>query len=101
MNSMSEVATKNDIVLVRKDIEEVLLTMQDFMHQVDDRFNKIEKEIINLKDSHNQLLNTIDGFVARLDKNELEYAAGQYQFQKLLDWARMVSKKTGIPIKDL
>jgi septal ring factor EnvC (AmiA/AmiB activator) len=108
MNDMSDVATK-------KDIEEVLSTLQDFAQHIDERFNlvdqqfdnanerfdTIEKEIIELKESHNRLLNTIDGFVARLDNNETEQAASDYQFQKLLDWARMVSKKTGIPIKDL
>ncbi|MBI3624210.1 hypothetical protein HY218_01105 [Candidatus Saccharibacteria bacterium] len=47
------------------------------------------------------MLNTIDGFIARIDKYETELAARDSQFQKLLVWARKVSKKTGIPLENL
>jgi len=53
------------------------------------------------QDSLNRLTNTIDNFVKRLDDNEIEQASRDVQFSRLLDWARQVSNKTGIPLKDL
>lgn len=91
---MSETATRDDV-------DEVIGIIRDFMHQVDGRFNSIEKEISELKESHNRLLNTIDGFIGRIDKYETELAARDNQFEKLLVWARKVSEKTGIPLENL
>ena len=51
--------------------------------------------------SLDRLTNTIDGFVKRLDDNETEQTARDSQFEKLLIWARKVSKKTGIPLENL
>lgn len=105
----------SEATATRKDIDEVLDLMRTFMQQVGDEFNKadakfsnignelngIKQEIADLKESHNRLLNTIDGFVARIDKYETELAARDNQFQKLLIWARKVSEKTGIPLENL
>lgn len=51
--------------------------------------------------SLDRLTNTIDSFVKRLDDNEIEQASRDAQFARLLEWAREVSKKTGIPLKNL
>ena len=51
--------------------------------------------------SLDRLTNTIDGFVKRLNDNEIELAARDSQFEKLLMWARKVSEKTGIPLENL
>lgn len=51
--------------------------------------------------SLDRLTNTIDSFVKRLDDAEIEQVSRDAQFQRLLDWAREVSKKTGIPLRDL
>lgn len=105
---MSAAATKDDI-------DEVLSVLRDFMQQVDDRFNQadlrftriesdlteIKAELADLHQSHDRLLNTIDGFVARIDRYETEQLARDRQFEKLLDWARKVSAKTGIPLENL
>lgn len=78
----------------RDDIEEVLSVLRDFMKQVDDRFNEMDKK-------YNHLINTIDSFIARIDKYETELAARDSQFERLLAWARKVSEKTGIPLENL
>jgi archaellum component FlaC len=85
----------------RKDIDEVIDIVRDFMQQVDLRFTHIENEIVELKKSHNHLINTVDGFIARIDRYETELAARDSQFERLLAWARKVSKKTGIPLENL
>jgi len=98
---MSEAAT-------RKDIDEVIGILHTFIEHVDERFNKVEQdvaqikqEIVDLKVSHDRLLNTVDGFIARIDRYETELAARDSQFEKLLLWARKVSEKTGIPLENL
>ena len=80
--------------VTRKDIDEVLDLLHVFMKQIDDRFNEQEKK-------YDRLITTIDGFLARIDKYEVELAARDAQFQRLLEWARKVSSKTGIPLENL
>lgn len=58
---MSEAATRDDI-------DEVINIVKDFIAQVDIRFTHIDSQISELKDSHYKLLNTIDGFISRIDK---------------------------------
>ena len=84
-----------------KQTDELVNLIHVFMDQVDTRFKAVESEIIELKQSHNKLLNSIDGFISRLDKYETELAARDNQFEKLLSWARKVSEKTGIPLENL
>ena len=80
----------------------------------DDQFTKLFKYIedfrseVNAKldqkasqDSMERLINTLDGFLKRLDNIETEQSARDLQFERLLEWAREVSKKTGVPLKDL
>lgn len=48
-----------------------------------------------------RLLDTLDGFLKRLDDIETEQSARDLQFERLLEWAHEVSKKTGIPFRNL
>ena len=72
-----------------------------FAQQVDDRFNKIESEVSDVKGSLDRLQNTMDSYLKRLEEVEVENGARDARFDRLLDWARGVSAKTGIPLKDL
>ena len=51
------------------------------------------------KESMDKLINTMDRFLGRLEDNEIEQAAGDVQFERLLEWAKKVSEKTGIPLE--
>ena len=67
---MAEYATKQDVQqivdrAVDKAVTDLSEIIANFAQQVDTRFNEVEKEIAELKDSHQRLLNTIDGFVGR------------------------------------
>ena len=88
----------NELVVVKEDIKDVItglnIKLESFETKVNDRFNKIE---VNL----DRLINTVDGFVKRLDDQEVENAARDAQFARLVDWARKVSAKTGIPLENL
>ena len=102
---MSNVATKEDLenlqINLSKDISEVLNVLQTFMFQVDERFNQLEARMDAFDEKLDKLTNTIDGFVKRLDEHEIENAARDSQFEKLLVWAKKVSEKTGIPLENL
>ncbi len=113
---MSDYATKDDVKeIVNKAVDDLTQIIGNFAQQTDDRFNKVEakthsikttvdeikSEIIDLRASHDRLVNTIDGFVKRLEDNEIENAARDAQFARLLDWAEKVAEKTGIPLPAL
>lgn len=70
--------------------------MQEGFAGVNERLEKMATQ-----ESLDRLTNTIDSFVKRLDEFEVEQGARDSQFEKLLEWAREVSKKTGVPLKDL
>jgi len=99
---MSDYATKNDVQEIVKeavtDLSEVIGNLAQSMHNELDDIKLEQREI---KRSIDRLTNTIDGFVARIDRYETEQTARDAQFERLLEWAREVSKKTGIPLRDL
>lgn len=104
-------------------ITKLINSMQDFRTEMNARFDKtasedqlkklfkytsehfsdIEKKLDEKasQSSLNRLTNTIDSFVKRLDDSEIEQSSRDLQFDRLLSWARHVSKKTGIPLVDL
>ena len=74
---MSTYATKQDIEkIVGRAIDKAVTDLSEiistFAQQVDTRFNKVEKELSELRESHHRLLDTIDGFVGRIDRYETE-----------------------------
>lgn len=68
---------------------------------IESHLERVEKEVIDLRESHLRLLTTIDGFVARIDHYETEQRMRDNQFKRLLEWAHKVSEKTGIPLENL
>ena len=70
---------------------------------VQKRFDSMDQKLDDKSSqaSLDRLTNTIDSFVKRLDDAEIEQVSRDAQFERLLDWARKVSKKTGIPLGDL
>ncbi|MEI7918369.1 MAG: hypothetical protein WCH58_03215 [Candidatus Saccharibacteria bacterium] len=70
--------------------------IEDFRSEVNEKFEHTASQ-----ESLDRLTNTIDSFVKRLDDSEIEQVSRDEQFKRLLSWAREVSKKTGIPLRDL
>lgn len=66
-------------------------------------FAAVRRDIANTatKASLDQLMNTMDDFIRQITNNEAEQAARDAQWNRLLEWAREVSKKTGVPMPDL
>lgn len=70
--------------------------IEEFRGEVSEKFENTASQ-----ESLDRLTNTIDSFVKRLDDAEIEQVSRDEQFKRLLNWAREVSKKTGIPLRDL
>lgn len=92
----------------REDIDEIVGILHEFMEQVstkfenvDQRFAEVNRRFDKIDSKYDHLINAIDGFISRIDKYETELAARDSQFQRLLDWARKVSEKTGVPLENL
>lgn len=113
---MSQYATKKDVQeIVDKAVTDLAAVMSGFADSVDKRFDAVdirfsriearldahEEEFRKMNAKYDHLINTIDSFIARIDRYETELAARDNQFNKLLEWARKVSEKTGIPLENL
>lgn len=74
---MAAYATKKEVQgIVDKAVTDLSEIISTFAQQVDVRFNKVETELSELRESHQRLLNTIDGFIGRIDRlrNRAAYA---------------------------
>lgn len=99
---MTENATKQDVQeIVDKAVIDLSEIITNFAQQVDSRFNSVEAKQRELDKKFDRLLGTIDSFVGRIDRYESERDARDSQFDRLLEWARKVSEKTGIPLENL
>ena len=93
---------------IQRVVDELSDVMNSMMDRIDERFAKVETDISDVKDrmtrleeSHDRLVNTIDGFVKRIEDYEVESRVRDAQFERLTLWAKEVSKKTGIPLPQL
>ena len=68
--------------------------VEDFRKEMNQKF-----EATATQESLNRLMSTIDTFIKRIDDQEANDLARDAQFERLLDWARKVSAKTGIPLE--
>ena len=68
-----------------------------------ERFDSIDEKLNGKADKTDveRLINTMDDFIRRVTNNETEQAARDAQFARLVEWAREVSKKTGVPLPNL
>lgn len=70
---------------------------------MEQRFDEIDKrfDTVATKDSVDRLASTVDSLIGYYKDSQVEQAAQDAKWERLLDWAREVSKKTGVPLKDL
>ncbi len=70
--------------------------METRFDDMDKRFDKTATQ-----DSIDRLANTVDALIGHYKDQQDKQAARDLQWQRLIEWAREVSKKTGVPLKDL
>lgn len=66
--------------------------MVDMDKRIDKRFDTVEQNIIGLR-------SIPDDVASRFSHITDEQAARNAQFDRLLEWARKVSEKTGVPLE--
>lgn len=66
--------------------------------QQDARLDRIEARIDKLEASHSRLMDTIDGFIKRIDEYETELVARDHKIQRLERWIKQIAKKTGVEL---
>lgn len=99
---MANYVTKDELqTTLNTQTDEIIGALQGFMVQTDERFNRLESRMDVFDRKLDKLTNTIDGFLKRLDDIETEQIARDRQFERLVEWAHKVSKKTGIPLENL
>lgn len=105
---MSDAISKHELDnALTAQTDQIVGVLNDFMDQVAARFVEADKrsqrveENMATKGSIDHLINTMDDFIRRISDNELEQVARDAQWDRLIEWAREVSKKTGMPLPDL
>ncbi|MBI2798544.1 hypothetical protein HYX70_04615 [Candidatus Saccharibacteria bacterium] len=107
-------ATKKDLKTTERNLETSLDKLDEKINQrFDDttglirelieefsgRFDNVEQRLDRLEKNYGQPLLTMDKFIARLDREELENSSRDAQLARLEAWAIKVSKKTGIKLE--
>ncbi len=68
--------------------------IEEFRHETNQRFDSLESEVTSLR-------SIPDEVASRFSHIETEQVARDAQWNRLIEWAREVSKKTGVPLPDL
>ncbi len=68
--------------------------IEEFRHETNERFDSLESEVASLR-------NIPDQVASRFYHIETEQVARNAQWNRLVEWARKVSEKTGVPLPDL
>lgn len=68
-----------------------------------ERFDSIDEKLDQKanKTDMDRLINTMDDFIRQITDNNTENAVRDAQFARLVEWARKVSEKTGVPLPNL
>ena len=95
-------ATIQDLIKLEEHIDkrfdELITTLSTFADNVDRRFNEHDEEFRKLNQKYDHLVNTIDGFVGRIDKYETELAARDHKIDRLERWIEQLAKTTGVKL---
>ena len=60
--------------------------------------SELKNDIKYIKDSHEKLMNTIDGFIARIDRYETEQLARDHEVARIKRWVQQIADKTGVKL---
>lgn len=113
---MVDYASKDDLKnlenKIDKRFDDLTQILGKFANDVNDRFDGLEsriikvetkqlehdKEFVILNNNYDRLLNTIDGFLARIDNYETEQAARDHKVDRLEKWIEIIAKETGVKL---
>lgn len=97
---MADYATKQDLKKLEdamdKRFDELAEILNIFANDVTKKFEQQDAELRKLNEKYDHLVNTIDGFIARIDHYETELAARDAEIARLRTWVEAIAKKTGV-----
>ncbi len=82
----------------REDIDEVIGILQNFMQQASEQFTVVNSKIDAQDEKYDKLINTIDGFIGRIDKYEIELVARDAKIERLERWIKEIASKTNVAL---
>jgi chromosome segregation ATPase len=97
---MADYATKQDLKSLEdkidKRFDDLAEILNIFANDVNKKFEQQDAELRKLNQKYDHLVNTIDGFLARIDHYETELAARDAEIARLRTWVEAIAKKTGV-----
>ncbi len=97
---MADYATKQDLKnledKIDKRFDDLAEILNIFANDVNKKFEQQDAELRKLNQKYDHLVNTIDGFLARIDHYETELAARDAEIARLRTWVEAIAKKTGV-----
>lgn len=92
--------------------DELVALMSGFANDVGERFDAVDirftriearldvhdEEFRKLNQKYDHLITTIDGFVGRIDRYEVELAARDYKIDRLERWIEQLADKAGVKL---
>lgn len=110
---MNDYATKQDVQNViteavekiDKRFDDLVAIISQFANDVDARFTSVDakltqhdEEFRKLNAKYDHLVNTIDGFIGRIDRYETELAARDHKIDRLERWIQQIADTNGIKL---
>lgn len=109
---MSDQATKTDLQNLEKRMEkrfdDLTALMSNFANDVSTQFSEVnrrldehDEEFRKLNKKYDHLIDTIDGFIARIDTYETELAARDHKIDRLERYIQVIAQKTGVDLDSI
>ena len=103
---MAQYATKKDLDSLEKNlaktvdkaVDDLSLVIKDFAYEVDQRFNKVEAELVELNRKYDWLIKTLNRFLKRRDNIEANDAGRDAQIARHDRWLHQVAEKTDVKL---
>lgn len=86
---------------VSEDVTSILDTMRFFMDTVSKKFEDYDGEFRQLNKKYDHLIMTMDGFISKLDKYEVELAARDSKINRLEKYIEALAKKAGVDLNTI
>ena len=80
----------------KKDIDDVLQTLDIMMTRFDERFNKVEISLGKIQEQVQNILNQLDNIEKRLEISEDERLVMAHQLTQLHDWVERAAKRIDV-----
>lgn len=79
-------------------VSELTAVMSQFANDVQSKLADHYEEFRKMNAKYDYLINTIDGFIGRIDRYETELAARDHKVDRLERWIQQIATQTGVKL---